>query len=136
MRVFVEQELSYKIVGLCFKVHKKLGRFCSERQYADEFEKSLKDLGLKYFREFEISGIQSDAPKGNRVDFIIENRVLVDLKAKKFITKEDYYQMNRYLSAAKLELGIIPNFRDTYLKPKRVLNSELYSGHSGINSGI
>jgi GxxExxY protein len=135
MQVIIEKELSYKIVGLCFKVHKKLGRFCSERQYADEFEKLLIAENIKYKREFEIVNMNPSAPKGNRVDFLIEDKVLVDFKAKKFITKEDYYQMNRYLSAAKLELGIVPNFRDTYLKPKRILNNELYSGHSGTNSG-
>jgi len=57
------------------------------------------------------------------VDFIIENKIIIDIKAKKFITKEDYYQMLRYLKGANLELGIIYNFRNTYLKPKRVLNS-------------
>jgi len=42
--------------------------------------------------------------------------------AKRIITKEDYQQMQRYLKGAQLELGLIINFRDMYLKPKRVLN--------------
>ena len=42
---------------------------------------------------------------------------------KNFITKEDYYQMQRYLKAANLKLGLIVNFRTTYLHPKRILCS-------------
>jgi hypothetical protein len=43
------------------------------------------------------------------------------MKAKPFILKDDYGQMQRYLQALNLELGIIYNFRDRYLKPKRIL---------------
>jgi hypothetical protein len=43
---------------------------------------------------------------------------------KEIVTKEDYYQMQRYLKCANLKLGIIINFRDTYLKPKRIINNE------------
>lgn len=120
------KELSYRITGICFKVHNKLGRFCSERQYADKLEELLKGSNFSYRREFEISKIV-DAPLGNRPDFIIEDKIILDAKAKKFITKEDYYQMMRYLTAANLRLGLIVNFRNTYLKPKRVVNNRFVS---------
>src|SRR3989344_2114799 len=119
----IEPELSFKITGLCFKVHNKLGRFASERQFLDELEKLFIEEGVVYKREFEIKDFEPNAPKGNRVDFIIEDRILFDGKVKKFITKEDYGQMIRYLYAANLKLGLIVNFRMTYLKPKRVINN-------------
>jgi len=127
-------ELSYKIAGLCFKAHKQLGRFCREKQYADALELLLKENNIAYKREYEISNLDQRSPKGNRVDFLIEGKILLDLKAKKFITKEDYNQMQRYLQASGLELGMIINFRNTYLKPKRVLNTKIYSEHSDVNS--
>ena len=130
----VEQELSYRINGLCFKVQKKLGRFASERQYCDEFEKLLLEKGELYEREFEIRKLLSESPAGNRVDFLINGKVVVDFKAKAYITKEDYYQMQRYLKAANLELGLIVNFRAYRLSSKRVLNSA-YSGYLDTNSG-
>ena len=123
MKNLIYKDLTYKINGLCFKAHKKLGRFCKERQYSDEVEKLLKENNIFYCREFDLHKLNPDSPKGNKVDFIIENKIIIDIKAKKFITKEDYYQMLRYLKGANLELGIIYNFRNTYLKPKRVLNS-------------
>jgi len=54
-------------------------------------------------------------------------KVIVDLKAKRIIAKDDYYQIKRYLAAYKKELGIIINFREYYSNPKRILNSGLHS---------
>lgn len=112
------KELSYKLTGAFFDVHNKLGRFLSERQYADEVEKYLKQVGIGYKREFELS----QDIKGNRVDFLIENKIVVDIKAKKMLTRDDYYQMLRYLKVGGFRLGLIVNFRNTYLKPKRIAN--------------
>lgn len=114
----VHKELSYKLTGIFFKVHNKLGRFRSERQYADKVEQHFEEKGVSYKREFSLAG---DA-KGNRVDFLVDGKIIVDIKAKKMITKEDYYQMMRYLRSGGLKLGLIVNFRNTYLKAIRVLN--------------
>jgi GxxExxY protein len=100
-----------------------LGRFCREKQYSDKLEQKLIENKINYKREFRINEL-TDSPEGNIADFIIEDRIIVDLKAKKFITKEDYYQMMRYLIASKLQLGLIINFRNSFLKPKRVINNK------------
>ena len=119
----VHPELSYKIAGVLFKVHNKLGRFCREIQYGDLLEIEFKKAGLFFEREKVLPiEIISQKDISNKVDFCIENKILLDLKSKKFITKEDYFQMTRYLKFSKMELGLIVNFRSTYLKPKRVIN--------------
>ena len=61
----------------------------------------------------------------NKVDFLIENKVILEIKSRRIITKEDYYQVRRYLETLKLKLGIIVNFRNLYLRPKRILNSSI-----------
>lgn len=116
-------ELSYKITGILFKVHDNLGRFCREVQYGDLLEIELKKNGIEFEREkvLPIKSI-SNEDISNRVDFLIENKILIDLKAKKFTTKEDYFQMIRYLKSSNLKLGFIVNFRNTYVKPKRIIN--------------
>ncbi|MFH1822667.1 MAG: GxxExxY protein, partial [Patescibacteria group bacterium] len=66
----------------------------------------------------------------NICDFIIDDKgekIIIELKAVRFLTNEDYFQIKRYLSCSRLELGIIFNFRQKYLEPKRILNSELYN---------
>lgn len=54
-------------------------------------------------------------------DFIIENSIVVELKSKRILGKDDYYQAKRYLSALKLELGLLVNFKPRYVTIKRVL---------------
>ncbi len=120
----IEKELSYKLGGIFFEIQNELGRFCRERQYADLLEKKLIKEKLNFKREYPIEVADR---KSNFVDFFIENKILVDLKAKPFIEKDDFFQMKRYLKIAGLKLGLIVNFRDKYLKPKRVLNSDLGS---------
>ena len=124
MRDIIYKELSYRVNGIAFKVKDELGRFCRERQYADLFEGKLRQAGIKYKREVLLDKITKSNVKGNRVDFIIEDQIIVDLKAKKFITKDDYNQMQRYLECANLKLGLVINFRDSYLKPKRIINNK------------
>lgn len=124
MKEILHKELSYRITGLFFQVQKELGRFCREKQYADRLEELLKENRLNYEREFEIRDTRTGRTTGNRIDFLIENKIIVDLKAKNFIFKDDYFQMQRYLRSLDLELGMIINFRNTHLKPKRVLNGE------------
>lgn len=113
-------ELSYKITGILFKAHNKLGRYCREKQYQDMTAELLKIENIKFEREKELP--ISEETGGNRVDFVIEDKILLDCKAKPFLTREDYYQMMRYLKASKKRLGLIVNFRNKYLRPKRIAN--------------
>lgn len=106
--------------GVLFIVHNELRRYCKEKQYQDVFEEKLKQLNIIYEREKKLP-LSTDI-SGNQVDFLVDSKILIDFKAKKFLLKDDYYQMKRYLKAASLRLGLIVNFRDRYLKPKRVLN--------------
>lgn len=133
MTKLIYPELSYKITGLCFKIHHKLGRFCKERQYADSLEEALRQANIVFKREFEIKKLINDSPEGNKVDFLIETKIILDVKAKSFITKEDYIQMQRYLHGANLELGLIVNFRSSYLKPKRVLNGDYLNNSNNLD---
>ena len=122
----VYPELSYKITGLLFKVHNELGRYKNEKQYADRLEKILKDEEIEYCKETPLKR-SFDGERNNRniPDFIIENKIIIDAKAKRLISRDDYFQMKRYLTSAKKKLGIIVNFQQKYLTPRRVLNSEI-----------
>lgn len=117
----VEKELSYKINGVLFEIRHELDRFAREKQYATLLEKKLKEKGIKYEREKKVG----DA--GDIIDFLIEDRVVIELKAKPALLREDYNQIKRYLNITNTELGLLVNFRDRYLKPKRILNSNVRS---------
>ena len=108
-------KLSYLITGLCFDVHNTLGRYAREKQYSDLLELKLKESGISYERELVVKGT------GNIVDYIVSRSIILELKAKEYIVKEDYYQIQRYLQILKIRLGLIINFRSRYLKPLRVV---------------
>ncbi|MBI4065352.1 GxxExxY protein [Candidatus Gottesmanbacteria bacterium] len=112
-------ELSYLITGVCFDVHNSLGRYSREKQYGDLLEVKLKELKLPYRRERVIKA------SGNVIDFVIDNKILLELKVKPLVTKADYYQTQRYLQSSGLRLGLIINFRHEYLKPKRVVRLDV-----------
>lgn len=128
-------ELSYKLTGLFFQIHNKYGRFKSEKQYCDYFEEFLKERKYSYVREKNLKNIYASViEQGNIPDFMVENKIIIDFKSKKFVTKDDYFQMMRYLECTNLPLGIIVNFRSTYLKPKRIINPKFHSIHSSAHS--
>lgn len=117
----LHKDLSYQLNGLFFETHNKLGRFLKEKQYADFIENLLKEKSIKYKREFTLTDVVNNVER-NRVDFLVEDKIIIDIKAKKILTKEDYYQMLRYLKVSDLKLGLVVNFRNSYLKPKRIIN--------------
>jgi GxxExxY protein len=114
-------ELSYILNGIFFETHRESGRYCKERQYSDALENKFKERGLSYKRECRI--YKQDDFTGNITDFIINDCIIVEVKAKKFITKEDFYQLQRYLISTNKKLALLVNFRDDFIKTKRVLNN-------------
>jgi len=75
----------------------------------------LKNLKIPYQREL------SKEQDGNRIDFLVDEKIILEIKAKKFVLKEDYYQIQRYLQAFNKKLGLLINFRNRYLKPIRII---------------
>lgn len=70
---------------------------------------------MPYKREVVIGGT------GNIVDFIIEDKIILEIKAKRLLEKIDFYQAQRYLQATNLKLGLLINFRNRYIKPVRIV---------------
>lgn len=111
----LHEGLTFQLNGIAFKVQNEIGRFGREKQYCDLYEKYLMEESVPYKRELIIGD------SGNILDFLAYNYIPLEMKAKPFLLKEDYYQMQRYLQVLNADLGIIYNFRDRYLKPKRIL---------------
>jgi GxxExxY protein len=122
----IYKDLSYRIVGLLFETHTKLGRYRNEKEYGDYFEGLLKKEGIKYIRECRVNlSLDDKIVCRNIYDFIIDAKIIVEFKTVDFLRKEYYFQIKRYLSSTGLKLGILVNFRDEYLRPKRIINNEI-----------
>lgn len=122
MSELIYPDISYKLNGVLFSVHNKLGQFRSEKEYGDLIESYFKKLNINYEREKVLPSSFDNDQKRNRVDFLVEDKIILELKAKRFIDKEDYYQMKRYLLSLNKPLGILVNFRRKYITPKRIVN--------------
>jgi len=111
----IHPELSYLVTGVCFSVHNELGRYAREKQYGDAIEQKLDESRIPYKREVRIGD------SGDIVDFVIDDKILIELKAVRFLLKEYYFQIQRYLQTSRLRLGLLINFRNRYLKPVRIV---------------
>ncbi|MEK7157857.1 MAG: GxxExxY protein [Patescibacteria group bacterium] len=114
-------ELSYKVVGILFETHKELGFYAREKQYGDMIEKKLKELNIIYKRELAISNT------GNILDFLVDNKIILELKSVREISKEYYRQLQNYLQQTNMKLGMLVNFRAIHLKPIRVLKIDNFN---------
>ena len=113
--VLICPELSYTITGICFSAHNELGRYAREKQCGDLIEGKLKEINIPFQRECVIGS------SGNTIDFVIDGKMAIELKAKRILGKEDYFQLQRYLQESRLKLGLLVNFRQKYLKPERIV---------------
>ena len=122
MKNILHKELSYVINGILFDVHNEIGRFASEKQICDHIEKKLIERGVIYKRELVLPVALDEVIGRHRVDFLIENKIVLEIKHRKYLQKIDFYQLKRYLENLNIALGILVNFQEERLHPKRVLN--------------
>ena len=123
--VVIYPELSYELVGIFYAVHNELGRYCNEKQYADLVEQKLKEHNLKYVREMVLDKyFNSERIGRHRIDFLVDDKIVVEIKCKRILDRNEYYQVRRYLTVLDKKLAILVNFRDKYLHPRRILNSQ------------
>lgn len=118
------QDITEKIIGASFEVHKFLGNGFQEVIYQRALAWELSQAGLSYAREIEqeIFYKELSEPIGTgRADFVVEGKVLVELKA--IVTLEDVHlaQVLNYLKAYKLEVALLINFGSKSLTFKRLV---------------
>lgn len=119
----LHKELSYAVCGILFTVHNAVGRFASEKQVCDLVVEQLVKQLIPYIREFNLPSPHEGEKFGrDHVDFLIDNKIVLEIKYKNYLRKEDYEQIKRYLVVTNLALGILVNFRQERIVPKRILN--------------
>nr|WP_321487750.1 GxxExxY protein [uncultured Draconibacterium sp.] len=117
----INDDLTYKIIGCAMKVHNTLGNGFQEVIYQRCLAIEFDNAGIAFKREQEMPIYYEGFEVGkHRADFIIEEKVMVELKA--IINLEDVHlaQGLNYLTAYNLETGLLINFGSTSLQTKRL----------------
>ncbi len=120
------EELTQKIIGCSMEVHRQFGNGFQEVIYQRALGIEMAMQSLSFEREKEMPVYYKGEQIGTRrVDFFIENRVMVELKA--LIKLEDVHlaQAINYLEAYKIRIGLLINFGTKRLEFKRVHNNRL-----------
>ncbi|MEI6853903.1 MAG: GxxExxY protein [Bacteroidota bacterium] len=114
-------ELTAKIIGCAMKVHSTLGNGFQEVIYQRALEIEMTKQGLFFEREKSMPVYYEEHEIGTRrVDFFVEEKVMVELKAITLLEKVHLAQALNYLEAYKMEVGLLINFGGTKLEFKRL----------------
>jgi GxxExxY protein len=117
------QELSGTVIGICMEVHRVLGHGFLEVVYKDAIEYELNLRQIKYEREkkYEINYKGIILPRRYDADFVVDDHIILEVKAQQGIVDDHYKQVINYLAASKKEIGLLVNFGAPSLKFKRLI---------------
>jgi len=121
-------ELTGKIIGCAMEVHKILGNGIQEVIYQRSLAYEMQLQNVSFAREFEMPVMYKDIQVGTRrVDFLVEDKISVELKAITKLENVHLAQAINYLEAYNLEVGLLINFGDVSLRFHRLENKKYKS---------
>jgi GxxExxY protein len=116
----LHQEITYKIRGAIFNVYNTLGFGHKEAIYHKSLAIELKKTGLSFSDEQSLDVMYGEEVVGKyKPDFVVENAVIIELKAVPFTPKEAETQIVYYLKGTGYNVGLLVNFGSSKLEIKR-----------------
>lgn len=115
-------DITYKIRGAVFNVYNELGFGHKEQVYQKSLAKEFETNNIPYKRELPISVSYKGEAVGNyRPDFVVEEKIILELKAVDFMPKSFETQLLHYLKTTGYQLGLLINFGAPHLFIKRLI---------------
>jgi GxxExxY protein len=119
---FLYEKESYEIRGACFQVWNKLGSAFKESAIDRALTRELQKRNLRVEDQKKIAIIYDGEKVGSYVpDKVIEEKIILELKRKSYLTKQDIKNFWNYLRGSQYKLGFLVNFGDEQLQIKRVV---------------
>ena len=116
-------DLSRKIIGAAIEVHRELGPGFLENIYEEALKLEFTEHDLNFESQKEIKVKYLDTVIGShRLDLLVENRIIVELKTVKELIDIHFAQLRSYLKATGFKVGLLLNFAKPTLEIKRVVN--------------
>ena len=124
-----ENEISSKIIGAAIEVHKQLGPGLLESTYETCLAYELKQMGLDVKQQQALPVVYKEVKldAGYRIDLLVENKVIVEIKSVDALADIHTAQLLTYLKLKDLKLGLLINFNSVRVIDglKRILNGYL-----------
>ncbi len=121
-----ENDISYQIIGAAIDIHKNIGPGLLESAYENALAYDLKTLGFNVKQQLAMPFIYKEVKQeiGYRIDLLIDNKVIVEVKAVEALAPVHYAQVLTYLKLSDIKLGLLINFNARLLKDNihRVVN--------------
>jgi GxxExxY protein len=120
---FLHKDLSYKLRGLFFQIRNTYGPGQKENVYINLLEEALKENKIPFNKE---KSIKIYSPNKKLVglykpDFIVDDKIIIEVKSSRFTTRTDEKQLYYYLRNSQYEVGFLVNFSTPYLYIKRII---------------
>jgi len=116
-------ELSFKIVGILFDVHNTLGFGYLEKYYQKAIAAKFRNENIRFTEQEKVEiVIAGEVIAKGYTDFIIEDKIILEIKKGDTYRKTNIDQLLSYLKMKKMELGILANFTSKGLLYKRIVN--------------
>ena len=118
----LDEELSGNLIGAAMEVHRNLGSGFLESVYEHALALELKAREIVFERQVPIMVMYKQMQIGEyRADFLVDNKIILEIKATTALIPEHYAQALHYLAATGLRLALLLNFGTQSLQFKRVI---------------
>lgn len=122
--VLLLPELVRTVIGICYKINEEGGPYLSDEDYIEsvKYELNLRKLKYRQNETIELTYLGKLVDR-HLVEFIIEDKILLDLKGRKLLHHPIFYkQLAAYLTKENLPLALVVNFHSRRLQVRRVIN--------------
>ena len=123
MSKLLYSELTYKLRGIFFEIRNTYGPGQKENVYQNLLADALKENKISFAKEKSINIYSSNGKKVGiyRPDFVVENKIIIEIKSSRFTSKVDEKQLYYYLRNSGYEIGFLVNFSTPKLYIKRII---------------
>jgi GxxExxY protein len=122
------EDESYKIRGACFRVYNAFGGNIREKTIEKVLTKELRDCGIDVKNQVRIDVIYKNEKVGIYMpDIVVNDKIIIEIKSKPYLTKQDEKQFWSYLKCSSFQLGFLVNFGSEKISMKRFIYTKKLS---------
>lgn len=122
----IREDITYRVISCCYKIHASLGGGHLESSYQKALEISLRNEGLNFISQYKSKLFYEGEHVGTSIiDFLIEKDVVLEIKKSARFSRLDIQQVERYLDQNNFPVALLVNFGSDKVNVRRILNPSI-----------